>query len=58
MEATKAAFKPLNALARELGSNLVLGSYLEPTSGGAAAYYESLVWTDFVRVPAVTRSPR
>lgn len=54
-EATKSAFRPLDPLARELGTYLVPGSYLEPTSGGAAAYYESLVWTDFVRVSASTR---
>jgi hypothetical protein len=51
-DVTKAAFKPLNPLARELGTYLVEGSYLAPTSGGAAAYFESLEWVDFMRVGA------
>lgn len=41
-------FHPLKALAEELGSYLVEGSYLAPESGGAAAYWESREWTDFV----------
>jgi len=44
----KKTFKPLEGLAKELGTYLVKGSYLEPESGGAAAYWESKVWTDFV----------
>ncbi len=47
-EIVKKAFLPLNDLARELGNYLVEGSYLLPESGGAAAYFESLKWTDFV----------
>ena len=35
-------------LAKELGAYLVPGSYLEPESGGAAAYWESKEWTDYV----------
>ena len=49
-EILKKTFKPLEGLAKELGSYLVEGSYLEPSSGGAAAYWESKVWTDFVDV--------
>ncbi len=44
----KKTFKPLEGLAKELGTYLVEGSYLEPSSGGAAAYWESKVWTDFI----------
>jgi hypothetical protein len=44
----KTTFKPLEGLAKELGTYLVEGSYLEPSSGGAAAYWESKIWTDFV----------
>ncbi len=47
-EALKEAFRPLKGLAKELGSYLVEDSYLKPESGGAAAYFESLEWTDFV----------
>ncbi len=46
-EALKQAFSPLNDLAVELSSYLVEGSYLEPGKG-AAAYFESLQWTDFI----------
>lgn len=46
-EILKQAFKPLNSLAVELGSYLVEGSYLEPQNG-AAAYFESKEWTDFI----------
>ena len=46
-ELLKQAFRPLNGLAAELGSYLVDGSYLEP-KGGAAAYFESHEWTDFI----------
>ena len=49
-EILKKTFKPLEGLAKELGGYLVEGSYLEPSSGGAAAYWESKVWTDFVHV--------
>ena len=47
-EILKLAFRPHQELAKELGTYLVEGSYLEPSSGGAAAYYESKEWTDFV----------
>jgi len=47
----KDAFQPHQGLAKELGNYLVEGSYLEPSSGGAAAYYESKEWTDFVYLP-------
>lgn len=40
------AFKPLNAIARELETYLVPGSYLKRESGAAAAIFESLNWTD------------
>jgi hypothetical protein len=46
-ELLKQAFRPLNNLTVELGSYLVEGSYLEPKAG-AAAYFESKEWTDFV----------
>lgn len=46
-ELLKQAFRPLNRLAAELGSYLVEGSYLEPKDG-AAAYFESHEWTDFI----------
>jgi hypothetical protein len=44
----KQLFGPYKNLARELGTFLVEDSYLKPESGGAAAYFESLEWTDFV----------
>jgi hypothetical protein len=44
----KDAFGPHQGLAKELGNYLVEGSYLEPSSGGAAAYFESKQWTDFI----------
>ncbi len=44
----KAAFKPLSELAIELGTFLEDDSYLKPESGGAAAFFESLHWTDYV----------
>jgi hypothetical protein len=47
-EILKKGFKPLEALAKELGTYLVPGSYLEPETGGAAAYWESKEWTDYV----------
>jgi len=43
----KEAFKPHQSLAKELSAYLVEGTYLEP-AGGAAAYYESKEWTDFI----------
>jgi len=46
----KNAFGPMKELAAELSTYLVDGSYLLPESGGAAAYFESLKWTDFVLV--------
>jgi len=46
-ELLKQAFRPLNNLARELVSYLVEGTYLEP-GAGAAAYFESKEWTDFI----------
>ena len=42
------AFLPYKSLAAELGSYLVKDSYLKPESGGAAAYFESLEWTDYI----------
>lgn len=47
-DVVRQVFHPLKALAEELGSYLVEGSYLAPESGGAAAYWESREWTDFV----------
>ena len=47
-EILKKGFLPLKDLALELGDYLVEGSYLKPESGGAAAYFESIKWTDFV----------
>ena len=46
-EILKQSFRPLNNLAVELGAYLVEGSYLEPGKG-AAAYFESKEWTDFI----------
>lgn len=46
----KDAFQPHQGLAKELGPYLVAGSYLEP-AGGAAAYFESKEWTDFIYQP-------
>ena len=46
----KDAFKPQEDLAKALGSYLEPGSFLEP-KGGAAAYFESKEWTDFVYQP-------
>lgn len=48
-EALKQAFLPYKSLAKDLGSYLVEDSYLKPESGGAAAYFESLEWTDYVK---------
>ena len=47
-EILKKTFKPLEALAKELGTYLEPGTFLEPESGGAAAYWESKEWTDYV----------
>ena len=47
-EILKKGFLPLKELAVQLGDYLVEGSYLKPESGGAAAYFESIAWTDFV----------
>ena len=47
-EELKKNFKPLESLAKELSEYFVPGSYLEPESGGAAAYWESKEWTDYV----------
>jgi hypothetical protein len=47
-EILKKNFKPLESLAKELSEYFVPGSYLEPESGGAAAYWESKEWTDYV----------
>jgi hypothetical protein len=44
----KKTFKPLEPLAKELGTYLEEDSYLKPESGGAAAYWESKEWTDFI----------
>ncbi|HLF35894.1 MAG TPA: hypothetical protein VI583_16740, partial [Cyclobacteriaceae bacterium] len=49
-EELKAAFKPLSELARKLGTYLEADSFLKPDSGGGAAYFESLHWTDYVLV--------
>ena len=50
-ETLKKRFEPLKNLAVELGDFLVTDSYLKPESGGAAAYWEAIKWTDFVYVP-------
>jgi hypothetical protein len=47
-EVLRKTFKSIEYLAKELGTYLVPGSYLEPESGGAAAYWESKEWTDYV----------
>ena len=49
-ETLKKGFDPLKKLAVELGDYLVADSYLKPESGGAAAYFEAIKWTDFVYV--------
>ena len=49
-EILKRTFKPLETLAKELGNYLEPGSFLEPESGGAAAYWESKEWTDYVHI--------
>jgi len=47
-EVLKKGFVPLKKLALDLRDFLVEDSYLKPESGGAAAYFESTTWTDFV----------
>lgn len=47
-EVLKKAFLPLKQLALELEAFLVEDSYLKPESGGAAAYFESVRWTDYL----------
>ena len=49
-EILKSAFGKLQGLAKELGTYLEEDSYLKPESGGAAAYFESLDWTDYILV--------
>lgn len=49
-EIVKKLFEPYKELALELSSYLVENSYLGPESGGGAAYFESMEWTDFVVV--------
>jgi len=48
----KKAFLPLKELAAQLGTYLVEDSYLKP-EGGAAAYFESLKWTDYVYLESI-----
>jgi hypothetical protein len=43
----KELFGPYKDLAKELVSYLVEDSYLKPKSGGGAAIFESLEWTDY-----------
>jgi len=50
-DAVRAAFKPMAAIASDLRSYLVDGSYLT-AEGAAAPVFESLEWTDFVNVEA------
>jgi hypothetical protein len=49
-EILKKTFLPLKELALELGTYLVDDSYLKTESGGAAAYFESTRWTDFIYI--------
>jgi len=44
----KDRFKQFSALAAELETFLIPDTYLETKSGGAAAIFESKVWTDFI----------
>ncbi len=44
----KELFGPYKDLAEELATYLVEDSFLKPESGGGAAIFESLEWTDFV----------
>lgn len=50
-DALRAAFKPFVAIASDLRSYLIDGSYLT-AEGAAAPVFESLEWTDFVNVQA------
>jgi hypothetical protein len=50
-DAVRAAFRPMAAIASDLRSYLVDGSYLT-AEGAAAPVFESLEWTDFVNVQA------
>lgn len=47
-EVVKQLFGPHKELAGELGNYLVEDSFLAPESGGAAAFFESREWTDYV----------
>ena len=49
-EIVKELFRPYRQLALDLSDYLVPDSYLGPDSGGGAAYFESLEWTDYVVV--------
>ena len=51
-EALKSAFRPLKEIALALSKYMVPGTYLEEDSGAAAAYFESLDWTDYVHTPS------
>lgn len=51
-EILKKGFFPHKELAVELSKYLVEDSYLKPESGGAAAYLESMKWTDYVHTPS------
>ena len=46
----KELFGPYKDLAKELASYMVEDSYLKPESGGGAAIFESIEWTDFVLI--------
>jgi len=50
-EVVKQLFGQHVELAKELSSYLVENSYLGPESGGGAAYFESLEWTDYLVLP-------
>ena len=50
-DAVRAAFEPMAAIASDLRSHLVDGSYLT-AEGAAAPVFESLEWTDYVNVQA------
>ena len=47
-ELLKAGFKPTSNLATQLEPFLVKDSYLQVKSGGAAAIFESVMWTDYI----------
>lgn len=46
----KQLFTPYKKLAEELSEYLVEDSYLKPESGGGAAIFESLEWTDYALI--------